>query len=92
MSDDGRGLPADKIRAKVLANGLATEAELASMSETQIQRFIFRAGFSTAANVTAVSGRGVGMDVVKTNIEKIGGTVDLKSSKARAPPSPSRSR
>ena len=79
VADDGRGLPADKIRAKVLANGLATEAELAGMSETQIQRFIFRAGFSTAANVTAVSGRGVGMDVVKTNIEKIGGTVDLKS-------------
>jgi two-component system chemotaxis sensor kinase CheA len=79
VADDGRGLAADKIRAKVLANGLATEAELASMSESQIQRFIFRAGFSTAANVTAVSGRGVGMDVVKTNIEKIGGTVDLKS-------------
>jgi two-component system chemotaxis sensor kinase CheA len=79
ISDDGRGLPADKIRAKVLANGLANEADLAAMSETQIQHFIFRAGFSTAANVTAVSGRGVGMDVVKTNIEKIGGTVDLKS-------------
>jgi two-component system, chemotaxis family, sensor kinase CheA len=79
IADDGRGLPADRIRAKVLANGLATEAELATMSEAQIQRFIFRAGFSTAANVTAVSGRGVGMDVVKTNIEKIGGTVDLKS-------------
>ncbi len=79
VGDDGRGLPADKIRAKVLANGLATEAELAVMSEAQIQRFIFRAGFSTATNVTAVSGRGVGMDVVKTNIEKIGGTVDLKS-------------
>ena len=79
ISDDGRGLAADKIRAKVLANGLATEAELATMSENQIQRFIFRAGFSTATNVTAVSGRGVGMDVVKTNIEKIGGTVDLKS-------------
>ena len=79
ISDDGRGLAADKIRTKVLANGLAAEAELAAMSEAQIQRFIFRAGFSTAANVTAVSGRGVGMDVVKTNIEKIGGTVDLKS-------------
>ncbi len=79
VADDGRGLPAEKIRAKVLANGLATEAELATMSESQIQRFIFRAGFSTATNVTAVSGRGVGMDVVKTNIEKIGGTVDLKS-------------
>ena len=63
----------------MLANGLATEAELAGMSEAQMQRFIFRAGFSTAAVVTAVSGRGVGMDVVKTNIEKIGGTIDLKS-------------
>jgi two-component system chemotaxis sensor kinase CheA len=79
ITDDGRGLPLDRIRAKVLKNGLATEAELAGMSETQLQRFIFRAGFSTAAVVTAVSGRGVGMDVVKTNIEKIGGTIDLKS-------------
>ena len=79
ISDDGRGLAVEKIRAKAIANGLATETELAGMTETQIQRFIFRAGFSTAANVTAVSGRGVGMDVVKTNIEKIGGTVDLKS-------------
>ena len=79
ISDDGRGLPLDKIRAKALANGLATEAELAGMSETQLQRFIFRPGFSTASVVTAVSGRGVGMDVVKTNIEKIGGTIDLKS-------------
>ena len=79
VSDDGRGLPVDKIRKKVLAQGLATEAELAGMSEGQIQRFIFRAGFSTATVVTAVSGRGVGMDVVKTNIEKIGGTIDLKS-------------
>jgi len=79
VSDDGRGLPVDKIRKKVLAQGLATEAELAGMSEGQVQRFIFRAGFSTATVVTAVSGRGVGMDVVKTNIEKIGGTIDLKS-------------
>ena len=79
IGDDGLGLPVEKIRAKVLANGLATEAELAGMTEAQIQRFIFRAGFSTAAAVTAVSGRGVGMDVVKTNIERIGGTIDLKS-------------
>ena len=63
------------------------------MSDVQLQRFIFRPGFSTATVVTAVSGRGVGMDVVKTNIEKIGGTIDLKSvARARAPPSPSRSR
>ena len=79
ISDDGRGLAVDRIRAKVLSNGLATEAELAGMTDSQIQRFIFRAGFSTAATISAVSGRGVGMDVVKTNIEKIGGTIDLKS-------------
>ena len=68
IADDGRGLALDRIRAKALANGLATEAELATMSESQILRFIFKPGFSTAAKVTAVSGRGVGMDVVKTNI------------------------
>ena len=79
ISDDGRGLPLDKIRAKALAKGLASEAELAKMSDEAVQRFIFHPGFSTAAAVTAVSGRGVGMDVVKTNIEKIGGTIELKS-------------
>ncbi len=79
ISDDGRGLAVDRIKAKALSNGLATETELAAMTEGQIQRFIFRAGFSTAAKISAVSGRGVGMDVVKTNIEKIGGTIDLKS-------------
>jgi two-component system chemotaxis sensor kinase CheA len=79
VSDDGRGLQMEKIRAKALAQGLATEAELAGMSEAQLQRFIFRAGFSTAAVVTAVSGRGVGLDVVKTNVEKIGGTIEVKS-------------
>jgi two-component system chemotaxis sensor kinase CheA len=79
ISDDGRGLAIDRIKAKVLSNGLSTEAELAAMTDTQIQRFIFRAGFSTAATISAVSGRGVGMDVVTNNIEKIGGTIDLKS-------------
>jgi two-component system chemotaxis sensor kinase CheA len=79
IADDGRGLMVDRIKSKALANGLATEADLAAMSESQVLRFIFKAGFSTAAKVTAVSGRGVGMDVVKTNIEKIGGTVDLKT-------------
>jgi two-component system chemotaxis sensor kinase CheA len=83
VSDDGLGLPVDRIRAKVLANGLATEAELAAMTGPQILRFIFRAGFSTASTVTAVSGRGVGMDVVKTNIEKIGGSIELKSEPGR---------
>ncbi len=79
IDDDGRGLAIEMIRAKALSRGLATEAELAAMTEAQIQRFIFRAGFSTAAAITSVSGRGVGMDVVKTNIEKIGGTIDLRS-------------
>ena len=79
ISDDGRGLALDKIRSKVLEKGLASESELATMSDQQIMQFIFRAGFSTAAAVTSVSGRGVGMDVVKTNIEKIGGTIDFRS-------------
>jgi len=79
IGDDGRGLSLDRIRSKALANGLASEAELATMTEAQLTRFIFRAGFSTAEVVTAVSGRGVGMDVVKTNIERIGGSIDLKT-------------
>lgn len=79
VSDDGRGLPVDAIKETVVASGLATEAELAAMGDQQIQQFIFKPGFSTAGLVTSVSGRGVGMDVVKTNIEKIGGTIELKS-------------
>ncbi|MDR3535122.1 MAG: hybrid sensor histidine kinase/response regulator [Acetobacteraceae bacterium] len=79
VDDDGRGLPVERIRNKIIANGLATEAEIASLTDQQIQAFIFRAGFSTASAVTSVSGRGVGMDVVKTNIERIGGTVDVTS-------------
>jgi len=79
ISDDGRGLASEKIKEKILRNGLATEADLKTMSDHQLQQFIFSAGFSTAAQVTSVSGRGVGMDVVKTNIDKIGGTVELKS-------------
>lgn len=79
VSDDGRGLNTKRIAEKAIALGLATEAEIAGLSEQAIQQFIFRPGFSTAAQVTAVSGRGVGMDVVKTNIEKIGGTIELRS-------------
>jgi two-component system chemotaxis sensor kinase CheA len=83
IGDDGRGLSVEKIKAKVLSQGLTTEAELAGMSEREIQHFIFRAGFSTAAAITSVSGRGVGMDVVKTNVEKIGGTIELRSVEGR---------
>ncbi|CDL00133.1 Chemotaxis protein cheA [Magnetospirillum gryphiswaldense MSR-1 v2] len=79
ISDDGRGLNLDRIKQKAIANGLASESELDGMAPQQIYQFIFKAGFSTAEKVTSVSGRGVGMDVVRTNIEKIGGTVELKS-------------
>ena len=79
VRDDGRGLPADKIKRKAIQSGILTEAEAAQMSPQQLQALIFRAGFSTAEKVTAVSGRGVGMDVVRTNIERIGGSIELDS-------------
>jgi len=79
IADDGRGLNMDRIREKIISNELATQGDLEGMTDQQIQQFIFAAGFSTAAKVTNVSGRGVGMDVVRTNVEKIGGTVELKS-------------
>ncbi len=78
ITDDGRGLNIDKIKQKAIQNGVCSEAEAATLTDQQVAQFIFKAGFSTAAVVTSVSGRGVGMDVVRTNIEKIGGTVELK--------------
>jgi two-component system, chemotaxis family, sensor kinase CheA len=79
ISDDGRGLNIQKIKAKALKSGLVNESELARLSDTQVQQFIFRAGFSTADSITAVSGRGVGMDVVRANIEKIGGAIEVST-------------
>jgi two-component system chemotaxis sensor kinase CheA len=79
IADNGRGLNTERIKAKAVANGLASEAEIEKMSEGQIHKFIFAPGFSTAATVTSVSGRGVGMDVVRTNIDQIGGTIEIKS-------------
>ena len=79
IADDGRGLDIARIRAKAVEIGLASEAEVAAKSEGEVCNYIFAAGFSTAAQVTSISGRGVGMDVVRSNIEQIGGTVDLKS-------------
>ncbi len=79
IADNGRGLNTERIKAKALSNNLVTEADLEKMSEAQIHKFIFAPGFSTAAAVTSVSGRGVGMDVVRTNIDQIGGTIDIKS-------------
>jgi two-component system chemotaxis sensor kinase CheA len=79
IADNGRGLNTERIKAKAISSGIVTEAELEKMSEAQIHKFIFAPGFSTAAQVTSVSGRGVGMDVVRTNIDQIGGTIDIKS-------------
>jgi two-component system, chemotaxis family, sensor kinase CheA len=79
IADDGRGIDIGRIKAKALDLGLATEADLAAKSDAEIYNFIFTPGFSTATEITSISGRGVGMDVVRSNIEQIGGTVDLKS-------------
>ena len=77
--DDGRGMDLERIRAKAFERGIASEEALSRMSERDVLAFIFHPGFSTAAAVTNISGRGVGMDVVKTNVERIGGTVELLS-------------
>jgi two-component system chemotaxis sensor kinase CheA len=79
IADNGRGLNTEKIKAKAISSGLVSETELEKMTEAQIHKFIFAPGFSTAAQITSVSGRGVGMDVVRTNIDQIGGTIDVKS-------------
>jgi two-component system chemotaxis sensor kinase CheA len=79
IADNGRGLNTERIKAKAVSSGLVSEAELDKMTEAQIHKFIFAPGFSTAAAITSVSGRGVGMDVVRTNIDQIGGTIDIKS-------------
>jgi two-component system chemotaxis sensor kinase CheA len=79
IADNGRGLNTGRIKAKAVSSGLVSEADLEKMTEAQIHKFIFAPGFSTAASVTSVSGRGVGMDVVRTNIDQIGGTIDIKS-------------
>jgi two-component system chemotaxis sensor kinase CheA len=79
ISDDGRGLNKARIEEKALALGLADAQQLKRMSDEEIYRFIFSPGFSTAERVTNVSGRGVGMDVVRENIQAIGGSVALSS-------------
>ncbi len=79
IADDGGGINLERVRAKGLEKGLITEEQAASMSDREAMQLILLPGFSTAAKVTNVSGRGVGMDVVKTNVEKIGGTLDINS-------------
>jgi len=77
--DDGRGIDPDKVGPKAVEKGVITEEQLEKMSSRDIVNLVFAAGFSTAAVVSEVSGRGVGMDVVRSNIEKLGGTVKLES-------------
>ncbi|RNL78261.1 chemotaxis protein CheA [Nocardioides marmorisolisilvae] len=79
ISDDGKGIDPDTIARVAIERGVITRDQAARMETREIINLIFRPGFSTAAEVTNVSGRGVGMDVVRTNIERIGGTVDMQS-------------
>ncbi len=79
IADDGRGIDAAKVSAKAVDKGVITAAQAAKMSEEEIVRLVFAPGFSTAEQVTDVSGRGVGMDVVRTNIEKLGGHIDIET-------------
>jgi two-component system, chemotaxis family, sensor kinase CheA len=79
VADDGRGLDIARIREKAVAQGLASQAEIEKMSDALAQHFIFAPGFSTLDTATSISGRGVGMDVVRANIDQIGGTIDVRS-------------
>jgi two-component system chemotaxis sensor kinase CheA len=83
ITDDGAGLNVERIRKKAIERSLITSEQSARLSEREVFNLIFLPGFSTAEKVTNVSGRGVGMDVVKTNVEKIGGTVDVQSALGR---------
>src|SRR6187399_2814681 len=79
IMDDGRGIDVERIAAKAIASGLRTAEQVAAMSPEKKIELIYEAGLSTADNVTSISGRGVGMDVVRANIEKFGGTLEIES-------------
>ncbi|MBZ0141946.1 MAG: chemotaxis protein CheA, partial [Rhodocyclaceae bacterium] len=79
IADDGRGMNAERLRAKALEKGLIGNEEANTMDERQSFNLVFLPGFSTAAKVSDVSGRGVGMDVVRTNIQKLNGSIEIKS-------------
>ena len=81
--DDGKGLDREVISGKAIERGLATPEQLAAMSDSQVFRFIFEAGFSTADKVSDLSGRGVGMDVVRTNLNKVNGEIRVDSVKGK---------
>jgi len=79
IKDDGAGMDPDFLKMKALDKGIVSEKDIENMSDKEAYSLIFKPGFSTAAKVTGVSGRGVGMDVVKTNIEKLNGIIDIES-------------
>jgi two-component system chemotaxis sensor kinase CheA len=79
ITDDGRGINAERVRQVALERGLVSAEALAAMSEAQVTALIFEPGFSTAQSVTDLSGRGVGMDVVRTKVVRMGGTVGIES-------------
>jgi two-component system chemotaxis sensor kinase CheA len=79
ISDDGAGIPIERVRAKAVAKGLFSAERAAQLTEAESTNLIFLPGLSTANAVTNVSGRGVGMDVVKTNVERLGGTVEVET-------------
>jgi two-component system chemotaxis sensor kinase CheA len=79
VEDDGKGMDQEKIKQKAVENGIVTPQEASQMSENDIFNLVFLPGFSTASQVSNLSGRGVGMDVVKTNIEKLNGIISIKS-------------
>jgi CheY-like chemotaxis protein len=79
LSDDGRGLPLERIRARAVEAGLVPADEAGRMASGDIARFVFRGGLSTADRVTGVSGRGIGLDVVRAVVEALGGTIDLRT-------------
>ena len=83
IADDGKGLDLAAIRRKAVERNVASQSEIDKMTDAQVAKFIFHPGFSTAKAVTSVSGRGVGMDVVKTNIELIGGVIDINTQLGR---------
>ena len=83
VRDDGAGLDVDRIRRRAVERGLIGEAAAAELNDQQVVDFIWRPGFSTAEQVTEISGRGVGMDVVRTNVEKLGGTIEIDTDLGR---------
>ena len=80
VADDGRGMNAERLRAKAVEKGLITDEEANTMDERQSYNLVFLPGFSMAGQISDVSGRGVGMDVVRTNIQKLNGSIDIRSS------------